>query len=60
MFHHPNMMYRVRSQDRIMNRLKRQSGAHSSIDATSNDHQRPRSFCNNMINYHDYKDPTFQ
>lgn len=59
MFHNPNMMYRVRSEDRIINRLKRQSGCHTN-DTTSNEHQRPRSFCNNMINYQDYKDPTIQ
>jgi hypothetical protein len=53
MMQHP--MYRVRSQDRISNRLKRQSGAHQH-GATPHDHQRPRSFCNNMINYQDYKD----
>lgn len=53
MMQHP--MYRVRSQDRISNRLRRQSGAHHP-GATPHDSQRPRSFCNNMINYQDYKD----
>lgn len=53
MMQHP--MYRVRSQDRISNRLKRQSGAHSQA-ASPHENQRPRSFCNNMINYQDYKD----
>lgn len=53
MIQHP--MYRVRSQDRISNRLKRQSGAHQH-GATPHENQRPRSFCNNMINYQDYKD----
>jgi hypothetical protein len=53
MMQHP--VYRVRSQDRISNRLKRQSGAHPH-GATSYENQRPRSFCNNMINYQDYKD----
>lgn len=53
MLQHP--MYRVRSQDRISNRLKRQSGAHLP-GAYQHEHQRPRSFCNNMINYQDYKD----
>lgn len=53
MFQHP--MYRVRSQDRIGNRLKRQSGAHSA-GASPHENQRPRSFCNNSINYQDYKD----
>ncbi|KAG5677886.1 hypothetical protein PVAND_007603 [Polypedilum vanderplanki] len=48
-------MYRVRSQDRISNRLKRQSGA-SLAGAYQHENQRPRSFCNNMINYQDYKD----
>lgn len=58
MLQHP--MYRVRSQDRISNRLKRQSGAHIGGGAYQQhehqQHQRPRSFCNNMINYQDYKD----
>lgn len=49
---HP--MYRVHSQDRISNRLKRQSGAPHGASQFEN--QRPRSFCNNMINYQDYKD----
>lgn len=53
MIQHP--MYRVRSQDRISNRLKRQSGAHQH-GAAPHENQRPRSFCNNMINYQDYKD----
>lgn len=53
MMQHP--MYRVRSQDRISNRLKRQSGAHQ-FAASPHENQRPRSFCNNMINYQDYKD----
>lgn len=53
MMQHP--MYRVRSQDRISNRLKRQSGAHP-LGAIPHENQRPRSFCNNMINYQDYKD----
>lgn len=53
MMQHP--MYRVRSQDRISNRLKRQSGAHTH-GAAPHENQRPRSFCNNMINYQDYKD----
>ena len=53
MMQHP--MYRVRSQDRISNRLKRQSGAHQH-GAPPHENQRPRSFCNNMINYQDYKD----
>lgn len=53
MMQHP--MYRVRSQDRISNRLKRQSGAHQHGESP-HDSQRPRSFCNNMINYQDYKD----
>jgi hypothetical protein len=48
-------MYRVRSQDRISNRLKRQSGA-ALAGAYQQENQRPRSFCNNMINYQDYKD----
>jgi hypothetical protein len=48
-------MYRVRSQDRISNRLKRQSGA-PLAGAYQHENQRPRSFCNNMINYQDYKD----
>lgn len=52
MFQHP--MYRVRSQDRIGNRLKRQSGPHAA--ASPHENQRPRSFCNNAINYQDYKD----
>jgi hypothetical protein len=47
MMQHP--MYRVRSQDRISNRLKRQTGVNGH-------NERPRSFCNNMINYQDYKD----
>lgn len=47
MLQHP--MYRVRSQDRISNRLKRQTGVNGN-------NERPRSFCNNMINYQDYKD----
>lgn len=47
MLQHP--MYRVRSQDRISNRLKRHTGV-------SGNNERPRSFCNNMINYQDYKD----
>lgn len=51
MLQHP--MYRVRSQDRISNRLKRQSGAPYGV---AHENQRPRSFCNNMINYQDYKD----
>lgn len=55
MLQHP--MYRVRSQDRISNRLKRQSGAGPHVGgAYQHEHQRPRSFCNNMINYQDYKD----
>lgn len=57
MLQHP--MYRVRSQDRISNRLKRQSGAHiggAYQHENQQQHQRPRSFCNNMINYQDYKD----
>ncbi|CRL03546.1 CLUMA_CG016509, isoform A [Clunio marinus] len=54
MMQHP--MYRVRSQDRISNRLKRQSGAHVHSGSAPHDSQRPRSFCNNMINYQDYKD----
>lgn len=53
MLQHP--MYRVRSQDRISHRLKRQSGAHP-YEASPHENQRPRSFCNNMINYQDYKD----
>lgn len=53
MMQHP--MYRVRSQDRISNRLKRQSGAHQHGEL-AHENQRPRSFCNNMINYQDYKD----
>lgn len=53
MMQHP--MYRVRSQDRISNRLKRQSGANP-YEASPHENQRPRSFCNNMINYQDYKD----
>lgn len=53
MMQHP--VYRVRSQDRISNRLKRQSGAHQH-GASPHESQRPRSFCNNMINYADYKD----
>ncbi len=53
MMQHP--MYRVRSQDRISNRLKRQSGAHP-YEPSPHENQRPRSFCNNMINYQDYKD----
>lgn len=53
MLQHP--MYRVRSQDRISQRLKRQSGAHP-YEASPHENQRPRSFCNNMINYQDYKD----
>jgi len=52
MLQHP--VYRVRSQDRISQRLRRQSGANPH-DA-SGENQRPRSFCNNMINYQDYKD----
>lgn len=51
MMQHP--VYRVRSQDRISNRLKRQSGAPYAV---SHENQRPRSFCNNMINYQDYND----
>lgn len=55
MLQHP--MYRVRSQDRISNRLKRQSGAHLPGGGyQQHENQRPRSFCNNMINYQDYKD----
>jgi hypothetical protein len=53
MFQHP--MYRVRSQDRIGNRLKRQSGA-PQAGVTPHENQRPRSFCNNTINYQDYND----
>lgn len=53
MMQHP--MYRVRSQDRISNRLKRQPGA-LPHGASPHENQRPRSFCNNMINYQDYKD----
>ena len=53
MMQHP--MYRVRSQDRISNRLKRQSGA-PPHGVSPHENQRPRSFCNNMINYQDYKD----
>lgn len=56
---HP--MYRVRSQDRLSNRLRRQSNnSHNNINNNNQQHhqsQRPRSFCtNNMINYNDYKD----
>jgi hypothetical protein len=54
MLQHP--MYRVRSQDRISNRMKRQSGAGHLAGAYQHENQRPRSFCNNMINYQDYKD----
>ena len=53
MFQHP--MYRVRSQDRIGNRLKRQSGA-PQAGVSPHENQRPRSFCNNTINYQDYND----
>lgn len=53
MFQHP--MYRVRSQDRIGNRLKRQSGA-PQAGISPHENQRPRSFCNNTINYQDYND----
>lgn len=54
---HP--MYRVRSQDRLSNRLRRQSNnSHNNINNNQqHQSQRPRSFCtNNMINYNDYKD----
>jgi hypothetical protein len=54
MFQHP--MYRVRSQDRIGNRLKRQSGALPQTGVTPHENQRPRSFCNKKINYQDYND----